>query len=196
MPLQVIFRDVPSSQAVEQLIGTLAQRLEHYCARINGCRVTIAEPHRHRRRGRLFSIRIDLTVPGEEIVINREHRLHEAHRDVSVAVREAFHVARRRLEDYLRRVRRQVKAHEPTSAIGTVFKLFPDADCGFIRTRDGRDIYFHRNSVLRRGFDRLRVGREVRFIEEQGLEGPSATSVQVWRRPRRSTRGQPSGMAA
>jgi hypothetical protein len=74
--------------------------------------VTVAEPHRHQRTERLYLVTIRLTVPGEELVTGREHHLHPGHADPYVAVREAFHAARRELEDYVRRMRGDVKHHE------------------------------------------------------------------------------------
>jgi cold shock CspA family protein len=50
---------------------------------------------------------------------------------------------------------------------------------GFLRTSDGREIYFHRNSVLDGGFDKLRPGTAVTFVEEQGEQGPQASTVHV-----------------
>ena len=44
---------------------------------------------------------------------------------------------------------------------------------------DGREIYFHRNSVLDAGFDRVSVGAEVRFVEEEGVRGPQASTVRL-----------------
>jgi len=57
--------------------------------------------------------------------------------------------------------------------------LFPKQDYGFLETPDGREIYFHRNSVLHPGFDRLEIGTEVRFVEELGQEGPQASTVAI-----------------
>jgi ribosome-associated translation inhibitor RaiA len=87
------------------------ESLERYFARITACHVFIAEPHKHHRRGNLYSVRIDLNVPGEELVINREHAQSHAHEDPYLAVRDAFHSLRRVLEDYVRRTRGDVKAH-------------------------------------------------------------------------------------
>jgi cold shock CspA family protein len=47
-----------------------------------------------------------------------------------------------------------------------------------LETADRREIYFHRSSVLDGGFDRLKIGVEVRFAEELGEEGPQASTVQ------------------
>ncbi len=108
IPVQITFRGVPESDAVEEAVWREAAKLERYSKSITSCRVVIGSPHHHQHTGRLFSVRIDMTVPGEELVINREHREHGSHRDVYVAIREAFDAARRQLEDYVRVRRRRV----------------------------------------------------------------------------------------
>ena len=80
-------------------------------ARATGCRVTVAARNRHQRRGRLYSIRIDLRTPGEELVAGHGHPQDHAHEDIHVAIRDAFAAARRRLEEHVRRRRGDVKAH-------------------------------------------------------------------------------------
>jgi cold shock CspA family protein len=83
---------------------------------------------------------------------------------------------RRRLEDHSRRQRGSVKTHEgPPQA--RVSRLFPEEGYGFLETPDGAEIYFHRNSVLGAGFDRLEIGAEVRYVMEQGEKGPQASTV-------------------
>ena len=184
-PVQISFRDVPPSPAVEAAVGKEVAELEKYCDRMIGCRVVISEPHRHQHKGRLYAVQIAMAVPGEELVVSHEHRLHPGHDDVYLAVREAFHAARRELEDYLRRTRRQVKQHAAPPT-GSISRLFSGQDYGFIRCDDGREFYFHRNSLLQKDFDKLRPGDEVSFAEEAGEKGPVAKSVRVVRPVRSS----------
>ena len=173
LPLQVTLRDVSPSEAVEGYIRERAAKLDIFCNSIMSCRVVVEAPVRHHRKGGPFKVRIDLTVPGDELVVNRQ-----ADEDLYVAIREAFDAARRRLEDYVRRQRGAVKTHEaPPQA--RVSKLFPGEGYGFLETPDGHEIYFHRNSVLDGGFDRLEIGTEVRFAEEEGDQGPQASTVAI-----------------
>ncbi|MGH7966125.1 MAG: cold shock domain-containing protein [Candidatus Binatia bacterium] len=114
-----------------------------------------------------------MTVPGAELVVTRQ-----ANADLLVAVRDAFHAAQRQLRDYARRQRGDVKIPEtPPQAI--VSKLFAKEGYGFLTTPEGREVYFHRNSVLDSGFDQLEVGTVVRFAEERGEKGPQASTVAV-----------------
>ena len=71
-PLQLTFHNVPHSQAVENAVKEAAVRLEAHHDRITSCRVVIDQPHRHHREGNLFEVRIDLKMPGVELVVKRE----------------------------------------------------------------------------------------------------------------------------
>lgn len=177
LPLQIAFHNMEHSAAIEEIIRDKAAKLEEFAGHIMGCRVVVEVPHHHHHgTGNQYQVRIDVTVPGEEIVVNREPPLHEAYKDIHVAIRDAFDAARRQLEDYVRRRRGDVKAHEEP-AHACVNKLFPQEGYGFLQTPDGREIYFHRDSVLHGGFDRLEIGAEVAFAEEEGRKGPQATTV-------------------
>ena len=123
-------------------------------------------------------MRIDITVPDEELVVSRDPAKHHAHEDVYVVIRDAFDAARRQLQDYNNKRQQHVKHHEPESH-GHVIRLIPMEDYGVIATPDGREVYFHRNSVLNAEFDKLEEGAEVRFNEESGEQGPQASTVLV-----------------
>jgi len=176
-PLKIIFRDIPHSEFVEAKIQEEAAKLDKYYDRIMACRVVIEEPHKHHHKGNIFHVTVDLTVPDGELVANRAPENH-AHEDVYVAIRDAFDAARKQLLNYASKRRGDVKQHEIPHH-GSISSLSPDQDFGRILTSDGKDIYFHRNSIVNADFDSLYVGEEVRFVEEAGEEGPQASSVQV-----------------
>jgi ribosomal subunit interface protein len=92
-----------SSEAVETRIRELAAKLERFYDRITSCHVVVQAPHRSQQKGKLFEVHIQMRVPGEEIVVNRERPHDHAHEDVYVAVRDAFSAMERRLEDFVRR---------------------------------------------------------------------------------------------
>ena len=104
---QVHFLDMPRSEAVEARIQGRVDQLSRFCADILKCEVWVASPHGHHRKGELYGVRVRLTVPGEEIDIDMQPEA----ADVYVAIRQAFAAARRKLEDYERRRRGEVKAH-------------------------------------------------------------------------------------
>jgi cold shock CspA family protein len=166
------------NDAIEALIREKADWLDRFTSDIMSCRVVVEPAGKHHQRGNLIEVRIDLTVPGEEIVVTREPSEHTEYRDFQVALRDAFDTTRRKLEEYVRRRRKDIKAHE-TPPHGRVSQIFPLEDHGFIKTPTGRDIYFHRNSVANDAFDRLDVGSEVTFVEVEGEKGPQASTVRL-----------------
>lgn len=113
VPLQITFHDMPPSAAVEANIRKKAERLRSFFAIISGCRVLVEAPHRYHHKGKLYRVRIDLTMPGLELVVDRDPGMDSAHEDVYVAIRDAFDAARRKLQDYARRRRGSVKLHQP-----------------------------------------------------------------------------------
>lgn len=173
IPLQITIRDIPPSEALEAHIRDKAEKLNQFFEHIISCRVVVEMPHKHHHQGKQFNVRIDLGVPGNEIIVNRDH-----HEDVYVALRDAFNAARRQLEDYGRRLGRETKAHVP-EYVGHVVELHPDDGYGFIVGPDGGKFYFNRENVVTPPFDHLKEGDEVKFIEEMGAEGPQAKRVSV-----------------
>ena len=176
VPLQITLRRFSPSEAVETAVREKAQKLAEFCDDIMNCRVMVELPHRHNHKGKLYHIRIYLTLPHEQIVVKRDPRQNTAHEDIYVAIRDAFDAAQRQLQDYVRRRRGNVK-RRPIPQPATVFMIFPAQDYGLLRTVDGRDVYFHRNSLVGMDFEHLDPGTEVHYVEEQGNEGPQAVSV-------------------
>jgi cold shock CspA family protein len=174
-PLKITARDFNLNPAIEAEITRKVEDLDNYYERISGCEVTVGAPVRHHRKGGPFEVRVRLTVPNRELVANRQFE-----EGLAAAVREAFDAIRRQLEDYVREQRGAVKAHEEM-ARARVSELSPEEGYGFLATDDGREIYFHRNSVLHDGFARMAIGTEVRFVEEEGEKGPQATTVVMLR---------------
>lgn len=111
--LQVTWRGMAESDALATLIRTRFVKLYRFHRRILGCRVLIEQPHHHQHAGEHVRVRIDLSVPGQELVVDREPAEGAAHEDAYVAVREAFNAMRRQLEDYVRVRRGFTKTHAP-----------------------------------------------------------------------------------
>jgi ribosomal subunit interface protein len=173
IPLQITCRHFPSSEALEARIRERAAELEQFFPNIMSCRVVVEEESRHKHQGKRFTVRVDLHVPGRELVVDREHD-----EDPFVAARDAFDALRRQLEDHARVVRGDVKGHA-AELRGRVARLFADQGYGFIATPDGREFYFSRENVVTPGFAQLAVDTEVQFIEDVGAEGPQAKRVSV-----------------
>ncbi len=173
IPLQITSRNFELTGEIEQLIQKKSEKLDKFHRELMSCRVLLEVPHRNRNSGLVYNARIDLTLPGREIVIRRE-----AQEDLHRAVNLAFDAALKRVQVYARRKRGEVKRHDEPPR-GRVASLFPEQGYGFITATDGRDIYFHRNSVLNEDFETLDVGTEVVFVEEEGLRGPQASTVRL-----------------
>lgn len=112
LPVQITFRGIEPSAAIEAKIREKVEGLDACYSRITRCRVVVETPHRHQQHGKLYHVRIDIAVPDAELVVSRNPQEHQAHQDVFIAIRDAFHAARRQLEEYARRRRGETKAHE------------------------------------------------------------------------------------
>jgi ribosomal subunit interface protein len=174
-PLQITLRDIEHSEALENHIREKADKLETFFEPIMSCRVVVEMPHQHKHNGKGFNVRIDIGVPGSEIVVNRDRN-----EDVYVALRDAFDAAKRQLEDYAHRIRRETKNHAQEFT-GLVARLVPAEGYGFIRRADGGELYFSFDNLVNATFDQLREGDEVKYIEEMAAEGPQAKRVSIGR---------------
>jgi cold shock CspA family protein len=187
IPLEIVFHNMPSSATVESEIRNRVAKLDRLYEHLIGCRVSVEQLHRRHHTGNLFDVHIDMHVPGDELVVTHEpHHPREkfADPDVGIALRNAFKAAERQLVEFKRRQRGEVKIHAQPFG-GQVSQLHPEEDYGFILTHEGTQLYFHRNSLVQRDFDELKVGDRVHFVETSGDTGPIASKV--WR-----AEGEPS----
>jgi ribosomal subunit interface protein len=116
-PIQIVFHNLDPSPAIEAAIRERAEKLDQFYDRIMNCRVTVEAPHKHHRHGRLYSVRVEVTVPDQVLLATREPDQAHAHEDVYVSIRDAFDATRRQLEDYARQRRGQVKRHRPKGPV-------------------------------------------------------------------------------
>jgi len=179
LPLQITFLNSDSSEAIEALIRQHVESLDTARRHITSCRVAVEALHQHHHPGHHYQIRIDVTVPGRELVASHESEEHQASSDINVAIDDAFDSMRRQLEKYESSLRGDEKVHERPPH-GKVFELHPESDYGWIKTSDDRMIYFHRNSLIDADFNQLVVGSEVRLSEEMGDNGPQASTVHLF----------------
>jgi cold shock CspA family protein/ribosome-associated translation inhibitor RaiA len=170
LPLQITCRDVELTPAEEASIRESAAKLESFWDRITSCRVVVTMPRRRGRTGQHYNVRIDVKVPGAELVIRRQ-----AQERLLDAVQDAFRAAARRVQDQARKTRGVPPRRGAPR--GTVTRLLPWEGYGFITTADDREVYFDRNSVIDGGFDRIEEGMSVRFAEAVGTRGPQASTV-------------------
>jgi cold shock CspA family protein/ribosome-associated translation inhibitor RaiA len=182
VPLQIVFEHIGHSDALEAAVRKEAERLERFYHRITSARVVIARPQHRRHKGDTYCVRIHVAMPGgKHIDVTRDPAATRRHEDAHVTIRDAFDAAGRQLQNQADRLDGESKPHE-SPPHGVIASLVPERDHGFAAAADGREIYFHRNSVAGGKFDGLKVGQEVRFSEAVGDKGPQATSVRPVRK--------------
>ena len=182
VPIEIVFRNVNKTAEIEDLIRAKAEKLEQICGYMSSCRVVVEQPQKQHENGNSFRMRmrIDMTVPpSHELVATREASQGNKHDPLTGVIRKTFDAAEKQLKALTQKQHRLVKVHPTQETNAIVGILFRDEGYGFLRTVNGREVYFHKNSVLRNDFDQLKVGTGVRFVEELGAKGPQATSVQV-----------------
>jgi ribosomal subunit interface protein len=172
VPLEIAARSVELSPADEAAIRDRVTKLESIYGRLMSCRVAVEMPHRNRRTGASYSVRIDLTVPGSELVVDRKNG-----DTLLSAIQSAFNAAERQLRRYAQRQRGEVKQHEQLQPVAHVRELYPLGQYGFLESPEGDKIYFDARSVIDGGFGRLSVGSSVRYVPEDGERGPQASTV-------------------
>ena len=171
LPVQVTIRDIPMSAALETHIRKKAEKLNKYYDRISSCRVVVEVPQKHKHRGKLFNVRIDITVPGKELVVT-----HKYDEDVYIAVREAFSAISRQLEEHSRKRHGRVKSHNHVMH-GHIARILFDAGYGFIEGNDGNEYYFNDSNVAYPKFNQLIIGDAVEYTPESLSEGRHAFHV-------------------
>ncbi|HSE39243.1 MAG TPA: HPF/RaiA family ribosome-associated protein [Acidobacteriota bacterium] len=196
LPVQITFRNISRSREVEFRILSKVSDLEIYYPRIMGCRVVIDRPHRRHRDGNPYVIKIDITVPGKEISVNRQPSIYKERKDfhdtriskseeinleqkqMEAAINEAFNAARRMLQDHIRKQRGAIKTHEEIPH-ATVTKLFRRKGYGLLKTANGRQLLFEKQNVLNSDYQNLKIGTKVTYLEEETGKGPEATLIRI-----------------
>jgi cold shock CspA family protein len=177
VPVQIVLKKVPQAGVVREEVMKAAGVLERFHPRVTSCRVGVTNPSMRHRQGGLFDVRVVLQVPGHgEVVVSRYAEDQPEREHLNVALRKAFAQARRQLQDTVRELRGDVKSRASPD-IAKVSKLFGRSGYGIIETADGREIYFHRNSVAEGKFRALKIGAQVRYVEAEGEKGPQASTV-------------------
>jgi cold shock CspA family protein/ribosome-associated translation inhibitor RaiA len=188
VPLEIAFHNIESSAWAEQEIRARVADLEKLYDRLTSCRVRIDQRAKDRSGMIPPVVHIELGIPGRsDLVVSHEpdHLLRKyRHPDLHKAINEAFRIAARQLVDLKgQRDGRSKDAHHDAGnqSLGQIAEITPEQDFGFLMTKEGGLLYFHRNSLLCGDFDRLERGDEVHYNEDMGDTGPIATKVRVKR---------------
>lgn len=169
--VQITTKDMPVSAALEAHIRKKIQKLSQYYSRITSCRVVVDLPQKHKHQGKLYNVRIDVTVPGKEFVVTKKQN-----EDVYVALRDAFHALNRQIEEHARKRQGHVKAHHNTMH-GHVARLIAEEGYGFINGTDGHEYYFSVTNVGYPDFKQLCIGDAVEYIAQPMSDGRQAHRV-------------------
>lgn len=112
-PIQIVFQNLEPSPAIEAAIRERAEKLHRFYDRIMSCHVVVEVPHKRHRQGKLYAVRIEVTVPDDTLLVTRDPAQDHAHEDVYVSIRDAFDAMRRQLEEFARKRRGEVKRRQP-----------------------------------------------------------------------------------
>lgn len=164
-------KDIPVSEALDTEIRRRAEKLDRFCKQIISCRVVIDFQQKHKHQGKLFNVRIDLTVPGKEFAVT-----HKQDQDVYVAVRDAFKALERQVEEYNRKRKGHVKSHNHLSH-GHVARIIEKEGYGFIDGTDGNEYYFSMTNVSYPNFAQLTIGDAVEYIGMYMSDGRHAHHI-------------------
>jgi len=170
LPVQITIRDIPISLALETNIRKRAEKLNRFHGRISSCRIMVELPQKHKHQGKLFNVKIDITVPGKEFVTTRK-----VDQDVYVAIRDAFNAITRQLEEHSSKQHGRVKTHNHIMH-GHVVRLIRDQGYGFIEGMDGNEYYFSLTNV-HNGIKQLLVGDAVQYTAEVFNDGRHAEHI-------------------
>ena len=188
VPLEVAFHNIDSSDWAEREIRDRVADLERIYDRLTSCRVRVDQRANNNNGTIPPVVHIELGIPGRpDLVVSHEpdHLMRKYQRpDLHKAINEAFRIAERRLVDLKeKRDGRTKEPHHdgPNQALGQIAEIDPGGDFGFLLTKEGALLYFHRNAMLSGDFDDLRRGHEVYYVDAMGDTGPIASKVRVKR---------------
>lgn len=183
VPLELSFHNIQPSDAIEAVVRERANKLGAIYNRLVVVRVHVEAQMKRHRTGNIYTAHIELGVPGKDLVVSKaphKPKRKYADPDLYTIIREAFDTAERQLKDFKAQISGDVKTHESDMLFqGQVAQLYPEQDHGFLLTKEGGQLYFHRNSVLNNAFDKLKKGDVVHYVETVGDTGPIASKVRL-----------------
>ena len=176
MELQVEARNLEMRKVWQDKIDEEKSRLErHHAGFINHLRVTIEGTAHHKEGG--YELRVVASIPNDTVVVKRKGE------KVVPLVVDAFNTLGMQLKEHQRKRRQSFKTTpevaKSISSEGIVKSIYPYESYGFIVTSQGREIYFHENSLKDINMNQLSEGDGVKFGEAEGDKGPCATWVRV-----------------
>lgn len=184
VPIEISYREVNKTDELDNLIREKIDKLEKICDYMTSGRVAVEKPQQNLKAGNPYRVRLEFRIPPQhQIIVKREPGEGEKNDPLEAVIRDAFEAARKQIKELVEKSRKDVKKHPEQEVAAIVNRVFPDEGYGFIRAMDGREIYFHKNSVLNDEFTKIKEGTGVRYFEVQGEKGPQASTVQIIQNP-------------
>ena len=171
IPIQITIKDELVSPAIETKIREKTEKLHRFYNRITSCRVVVESCQKHKHQGKLFTICIDVTVPGKEFIANKNQN-----EDVYIAMADAFNAITRQLEEHSRKRHGRVKSHNGI-AHGHVVRIVKENGYGFIEDDAGTEYYFSMTNIGRADLSQFTIGDAVAFTPEIMNDGHHANHV-------------------
>jgi ribosomal subunit interface protein len=172
-PLQITFRDIDHSAAVEARIREKIDKLDTFYNHITSCKVVVGMVQKHQQQGKLHNISIFVSVPGKEFAVS-----HQPNENLYLAIQGAMDSLREQLDTYHRRLYGDTKDHGERLP-GEIVRLMEDDCYGFIADEEKNEYYFNLTHLIGVKFNQLHVGDKVRFMPAVGNEGLQARRVSV-----------------
>lgn len=177
----VAFHNMEPSADLEADIRKRIAKIEQRFDRMIGIRVAVEADHRQHRTGNVVDVRIELSLPGKDVVVSREPKKAKekyANPDAHTSVRDAFRALERRLKSQKQIQRGDVKPHD-APVPGRVAEVMREQGYGFVSTAAGARLFFDANAVQGGTLEDLSPGDTVHYVEAMGEGGPAA--MKVWR---------------
>ena len=179
VPPEIAFRHIEPTDAIKAKILDKIDELEEIYPGLVSCRVMVEDESPGRTSGKMFNVRLDISIPHHDVVVSRQRSDEPAGQELTQVINDAFARAKRQIKEQKARQSGDVKTRD-LPPHGRVVRLLADETgerYGFLMSRDGQEIYFHENALVELDYDDLEVGTEVRYAREQGEEGPQASTV-------------------
>ena len=180
-PLKISFKNMDRSEYVEKSIREKMDKLEQVYNGVTSCHVYVDAPHKQHRKGNQYEVRrIEVHVPGADLVVSNKPGDSNKHDDIYVALRDAFNAMGRQLKRRRRKITGEIKTHEGTPQ-SWIAEIDHEQGYGQIIATDGQLIYFHKNSVVGDNISDLKQRDPVELVVQtkENEVGPQASTVRL-----------------
>ena len=184
VPPEITFRGLEKSDEIETHILKKAAKLDEIHPGIISCRVAVEREQEHQRSGSPHRVRVVVRIPpGKELVGRREPGEGWIDDRLQTAVSNAFDAVQRQLVKIKEIQQGKVKSAPEQELVGHVVRLIREQGYGFIRSVDGREIYFHKNAVATTTSSAWRSAPAFDIFRPRARKGPKPARCRSWTSP-------------